>query len=454
MSHSALEALAALPGSGFNQHPDTLAAHAHDISHHTPSAPLAVCMPADTETVAQILKICSAHRLAVIPYGAGTSLEGHVIPVGEAITLDLSRMNRILRVSVDDLDCTVEAGLLRRDLDAALVGSGAFFPIGPGANPTVGGMASTRASGTNAVRYGTMREAVLGLTVVLASGEVLKTGSRARKSSAGYDLTSLFVGAEGTLGVITELTLKLFPEPEATASAVVSFPSVQAAVSAVTALTRRASGLARIELLDAAMMRAVNRYSSLSNPEQPTLFLDFHGSGAGVREQAVLAESLLGPFGASGYTWATEPEAQKTLWRARFDAYWAALATRPNSVGWTTDVCVPLSALAGCVERARAAVDASGLSACLLGHVGDGNFHYIFALDPANPAEFAEARRINDLMVRDALAVGGTSTGEHGVGTGKRGYVALERGEIGLTTMRALKQALDPLCIMNPSKTI
>jgi D-lactate dehydrogenase (cytochrome) len=390
----------------------------------------------------------------MVPFGAGTSLEGHVIPVRGGVTIDLSRMNRILRVSADDLDATVEAGVTRKQLDKHLQPTGLTFHLDPGADATIGGMASTRASGTTAVRYGTMREAVLGLRVVLPDGRVVETGSRARKSSSGYDLTRLFVGAEGTLGVITEITLRLHGRPEAIGAATCHFDSIDAAVRTVITTIQLGIPVARMELLDEVQLDAVNRFSRLAYPVAPTLFFEFHGlSERDVLEQAAAVEEIAREHGALGFDRAVTPENRAALWQARHDAYYAALALRPGSRGWTTDVCVPISHLAECIVQTKKDVAGSPLVGALVGHAGDGNFHMIFPVRPDDASEIAEAERLTDRLVERALRLGGTCTGEHGVGLGKQRFMDAEHGEA-LEVMRAIKSALDPLGLMNPGKLL
>jgi D-lactate dehydrogenase (cytochrome) len=428
--------------------------HSHGESYHPPAAPDVVCFPTTTAEVAQILHISERHRLPVVPFGAGTSLEGHVHAVRGGITVDLRELNRVVRVSVADLDATVEAGVTRSQLAHALRNTGLAFPIDPGADATIGGMAATRASGTTAVRYGTMRENVLGLTVVLADGQIVRTGTRARKSAAGYDLTRLFVGSEGTLGVITEVTVRLHPIPEAVAAAVCSFESMRGAVDAVIATIQLGVPVARIELLDEAQIDAVNRYSQTSYPVAPTLLFEFHGdSEPHLAEQAATVQALTADHGSTRFEWATRLEDRERLWHARHHAFYAALALRPGSRGWSTDVCVPISQLAECVTETKRDHADVPFPVCLVGHAGDGNFHLIYLLDPASAGELDIARRLNDRMVERALAMGGTCTGEHGVGYGKMKYLAAEHGA-GMGVMRAIKRALDPDNRMNPGKIV
>jgi D-lactate dehydrogenase (cytochrome) len=417
-------------------------------------APEAVAMVHSTAEVARIVATCNAARLPVMAFGVGTSLEGHVAALEGGICLDLSEMNRVLEVSVEDLDCKVEAGVRRRQLNDELRHSGVFFPVDPGADATLGGMAATRASGTNAVRYGTMRELVLGLTAVMADGRIVETGGRARKSAAGYDLTRLLIGSEGTLGIITELRLRLFGIPEAVSAAVATFPSVEAAVETVMLTIQTGIPIARIELLDEVQMRACILYSKLDELEAaPTLFFEFHGSDAGVREQAEAVEAIAKEFGAADFRWSTKAEERNRLWRARHDAYYAAVALKPGCRGWATDVCVPISRLAQCIVETQEDVAEAGLLAPLVGHVGDGNFHLLFLLDPDDPDELARAKAANARLIDRALAVGGTCTGEHGIGFGK--IASLEREHAsGIELMRTIKRALDPNNILNPGKVI
>ena len=427
--------------------------HGKDESYHAPAPPDAVVFAHSTEEVAEIVRLCAAHKVPVIPFGTGTSLEGHVAALEGGVCIDLSQMNRVLRVSPEDLDCTVEAGVTRKQLNEYLRDTGLFFPIDPGADASLGGMTATRASGTNAVRYGTMRENVLALTVVLADGRVIRTARRARKSAAGYDLTRLFVGSEGTLGVITEVSLRLYGIPEAIMAAVCPFPSVAAAVDTVVATIQAGVPIARIELLDAKQMDAVNKDAKLNYAVAPTLFFEFHGTQAGVAEQVAQVKEFAAELGGTDFRWAATPEERSKLWQARHDAHYAAMARRPGARIWATDVCVPISRLAECIAETRADIEQSSLMAGMVGHVGDGNFHVDFLIDPAKPEEMAEARRLNERMVMRALAMDGTCTGEHGVGYGKMDFLTAEHGE-GVALMRTLKQALDPDNIMNPGKVV
>jgi D-lactate dehydrogenase (cytochrome) len=428
--------------------------HSRGESYHEPGLPDFVVFPSTTEEVQAIARACTAHRCPMVPFGAATSLEGHVNAMRGGVSVDLTRMNRIIRVSPDDLDATVEAGVTRQQLDKQLRSTGLTFFLDPGADATIGGMASTRASGTTAVRYGTMREVVLALRVVLADGRAISTGGRARKSAAGYDLTRLFVGAEGTLGIITEVTVRLQPRPEAVAAAVCHFDNIDAAVRTVIATIQLAIPVARAELLDTVQMRAVNRFSKLNRAEAPTLFFEFHGSSEReVDEQAQVVEEIAREQGCSAFERAVGLDERARLWQARHDAYYAAIALRPGSRALTTDVCVPISRLADCISETLDDIAASPLVAALVGHVGDGNFHMIFPLDPLAPSELAEARRLAARMAERAQRMGGTCTGEHGVGMGKMEFLRAEHGEA-LDVMRDIKRALDPLNLMNPGKLI
>jgi len=450
----AVQDLKALLGSRASTATAVREHHSRGESYHAPAPPDVVCFPHSTAEVSDIVKISAQYQIPVIPFGAGTSLEGHVHAIRGGMTIDMREMHQVLRVSPEDLDATIEAGVTRSQLNKALNNTGLTFFIDPGGDCTIGGMVATRASGTTAVRYGTMRENVLGLTVVLADGSVIKTGSRARKSSAGYDLTRLLVGSEGTLGVITEVTLRLHPLPEATAAATCAFSSIEGAVETVIETIQLGMSVARIELLDEVQMDAVNRYSRTNYPVAPTLFFEFHGSSErGVSDQAASAQSLAQEHGGLGFQWATALEDRETLWHARHAAYYAALALRPGSMGMVTDVCVPISRLAECIIESRE--DHAGVSfpIPLVGHVGDGNFHIIYVLDPHSEAEIAEARRLAERMVTRALAMGGTCTGEHGIGYGKMKYMEAEHGPA-LNVMRAIKHALDPDNRMNPGKMV
>ena len=428
--------------------------HSHGESYHPAAAPDVVCLPHTTGEVRAIVAISATCGVPVIPFGAGTSLEGHVHALRGGITIDLREMNKVLRVGAEDLDATVEAGVTRLQLAKALHSTGLMFSVDPGADATIGGMASTRASGTMAVRYGTMRENVLGLTVVLADGRVITTGTRARKSSAGYDLTRLFVGAEGTLGVITEVTVRLHPLPEAVSAAVCGFGSIEGAVATVIATIQLGIPVARLELLDDVQMDAVNRYSKTSYQVAPTLFFEFHSDNAAhVDEQARTVEAVAAEHGGRGFQWATRLEDRERLWRARHEALYAAVALRRGARAWITDVCVPISRLAECIIETRKDHTDAPFPISLVGHAGDGNFHLNYIVDPARPDELEAARRLNERLVMRALAMDGTCTGEHGVGYGKMKYLAAEHGS-SLDVMRTLKRALDPDNRMNPGKMV
>jgi len=425
--------------------------HANTLTWLKREPPDAVLFAETEAEVSKIVKLCAEARVPVIPFGTGTSLEGHVNAPFGGVSLDLSRMNRVLAVHEADLDCVVEPGVTRKALNDHLRGSGLFFPVDPGADASLGGMAATRASGTNAVRYGTMRDAVLGLTAVLADGSVIKTGGRARKSSAGYDLTRLLIGSEGTLGVITSLTLKLYGIPETILSAVCPFDSIEGACNATIAALQMGIPLARIELADEAQIRACNAYSHLHLPETPTLFVEFHGTASGAREQVEAFAEIARAEGGGEYRWAERPEDRTKLWQARHDAYWAARGLKPGAEVLSTDVCVPISALAACVTATRQDIDRLGLLAPIVGHVGDGNFHVMPLIEPSDPEERRRVQAFLDRLVERALACGGTCTGEHGVGQGKINYLAAEHGP-GVEVMAAIKKALDPLNILNPGK--
>jgi D-lactate dehydrogenase (cytochrome) len=448
-----IEQLRALLGARLSTSAAVREQHGHDESYHPTHAPDAVAFAESTEEVAEIVKICAAHKRPVIPFGTGTSLEGHVAALHGGVSIDVTRMNRILEVNEADLDCRVQPGVTRKQLNEYLRDTGLFFPIDPGADASLGGMAATRASGTNAVRYGTMRETVLGLTVVLADGRVIRTGGRARKSAAGYDLTRLMVGSEGTLGVITELRLRLFGIPEAISAAVCSFATLGGAVDTVITTIQMGIPVARIELLDEVQMDAINRYSKLDYPVQPTLFLEFHGSAASAAEQAETVQAIAAENGGGDFRWTGRTEERNKLWQARHDAAYACLALRPGAKAWATDVCVPISRLAECILETKSDIEGSPLIAPLVGHVGDGNFHLVFLIDPDEPDELAEAERLNERLVLRALAMGGTCTGEHGIGCGKIDFLVAEHGEA-VSVMRQIKQALDPDNIMNPGKML
>lgn len=446
-----IEALRALLGERLSTAQAVREHHGKDASYHEMEMPDAVAFAESTEEVSAIVKLCAEHRRPVIAFGTGTSLEGQVQASQGGVCIDVSNMKAILEVNQADLDCRVQAGVTRKALNTHLRDTGLFFPIDPGADASLGGMAATSASGTNAVRYGTMRDNVMGLTVVLADGRVIRTGGRARKSSAGYDLTRLFVGSEGTLGIITEVQLRLYGIPEAMAAAVCSFDTLEGAVDTVILTIQSGIPVARIELLDELQIKAINAYSKFDYPVKPTLFFEFHGTEAWAREQAELVGGIAEEYGGANFEWATRQEDRSRLWQARHDAYFANLALKPGAKGWATDVCVPISRLAECILETRKDIDESGVLAPIVGHVGDGNFHLTFLIDPDDPEEMAKAEGVNERMVMRALAMGGTCTGEHGVGTGKMRFLQAEHGEA-LAVMRQLKVALDPDNIMNPGK--
>lgn len=426
--------------------------HGHSLTWVKNQPPDVVVYPRTTQEVSDIVTLCAAHKVPVIPYGTGTSLEGHVNAPFGGVSVDTSQMKNILAVHDEDLDCVVEAGVTRKQLNEHLRDKGLFFPIDPGADASIGGMVSTRASGTNAVRYGTMKDVVLSLTVVLPNGEIVKTASRAKKSSAGYDLTRLFIGSEGTLGIITEITLKLHGIPEAISAGICPFPSVKAACDTVIMTIQTGIPVARIELIDEVQVAAVNRYSKLTLPESPLLLLEFHGTEAGVKEQAERFGEIAAEFGGGPFEWATKPEDRTRLWQARHDSYWAAKGLRPGAQSVATDVCVPISRLAECVDETKKDIIESGLIAPLVGHVGDGNFHVQPMVNADDPAEVAACEAFVDRLVRRAVAMEGTCTGEHGVGQKKIKYLEIEHGAPALDLMRVLKQAIDPHNIMNPGK--
>jgi D-lactate dehydrogenase (cytochrome) len=450
-----LTRLSQLLGERLTQNESVREHHAHDESWHGARPPDAVCFASSVEEVAAILALCNQWRVPVVPFGTGTGLEGGTVAVRGGICVDLSRMNRILRVSADNLDCTVQAGVTRKQLNAHLRDSGLFFPIDPGADASLGGMAATRASGTNAVRYGTMRENVLSLKAVLPDGRVITTGRRARKSAAGYDLTRLFVGSEGTLGIIVEVTLRLHGRPEAISSGRVCFETIEGAVQATMQTIQTGVPIARIELLDEAQMAAINRYSRTDFACKPTLFLEFHGSMASVAEQAETVGAIAAECGGSDFEWTVYEEERSRMWAARHDAAYAAMAVRPSARAYATDVCVPISRLAECIRETRADVAAHPeLATFLLGHVGDGNFHYVFLVDPGDTAQYELVQQLAGRIAERAIAMGGTCTGEHAVGLGKRKYLVREYGPEAVDLMRVLKRAIDPQGIMNPEKLL
>ncbi|WP_432813925.1 FAD-binding oxidoreductase [Thauera sedimentorum] len=449
-----MDTLSSVFGARFTTSEGVRAHHGHDESHFPDALPDAVVFPHSTEEVVSIVKACAEHAVPIVPYGVGSSLEGHILAIRGGISIDFSEMNRVLAVHGEDMDAVVQPGVTRKQLNAELHGSGLFFPIDPGADASLGGMAATRASGTNAVRYGTMRENVLGMTAVLADGRVIRTGGRARKSSSGYDLTKLLVGSEGTLGLITELTVRLHPLPEAVSAAICTFPDVDAAVRTVIQTIQLGVPVARIELLDSLTVTAINRYSKTTLREAPMLFFEFHGSPAGVEEQAATVQELARDNGGEDFEWATRPEDRSRLWQARHDTYFACLNLKPGCRGITTDVCVPISRLAEAIAGTRADIAASGLTAPIVGHVGDGNFHTLILVDPQDAAEIERAEALNRHIVERALALDGTCTGEHGIGFGKQDFLLAEHGEAAVDAMRLVKQALDPHNLLNPGKVV
>ncbi len=448
------QALAERFGNRFSQGESTCLQHGRDESVHQPQPPQAVVHAENLEEIVSTVKLCAEHGVPVFPYGVGSSVEGHVLAPQGGISLDLSGMNQVIAIHAEDGDATVQAGVTRMQLNNALKGTGLFFPIDPGADATIGGMAATRASGTNAVRYGTMKDNVLATTTVLADGRVLKTGGRARKSSAGYDLTRLLVGSEGTLGIMAELTVKLYPIPEAISAAVCTFPDIESAVQTVIQTIQLGVPVARIELLDTLSLQAINKFSKTTLAEAPTLFFEFHGSPAGVEEQAETVQAIAGELGGANFEWATRPEDRSRLWQARHDAYFACLQLKPGCRCFPTDVCVPISRLAECIAATNEDIARVSIPIALFGHVGDGNFHLVVLVDPDNAKEMDEAAWISSRVVDRAIAMEGTCTGEHGIGLGKRKYLAKEHGDVAVDVMRALKQALDPQQLLNPGKIL
>ncbi len=448
-----LDELRALLGDRLTTSAAVREQHGRDESFHAPVSPDAVAFARSTDEVSAVVKACAAYKVPVIPYGTGTSMEGHVAALQGGISLDLDQMDAILEVNTEDLDCTVQAGVRRKALNTHLRDTGLFFPVDPGADASLGGMAATRASGTNAVRYGTMRENVLALTVVLADGRVIRTSRRSRKSAAGYDLTRLFVGSEGTLGVITEVSLRLHGIPEAMSAAVCCFANLKDAVDAVILTIQAGIPVARIELIDPPSVNAINAFSKTDFPVGYTLFYEFHGTEAYVREQAESAQEIASEFGGGDFRWETRAEERNRLWQARHDALYAMIAACPGTKAMATDVCVPISRLAECIEQTEKDNATASFSAPIAGHVGDGNFHIAYMIEPDNQAQIDEANALHDRLVTRALAMDGTCTGEHGIGYGKIEYLKAEHGE-GVAVMRAIKKALDPDNIMNPGKIV
>ena len=426
--------------------------HGRDESSFQVPPPAAVVFAESTTDVADVVKLAALYEVPVIPFGAGSSLEGHLLAVQGGISLDVSRMNQVLNIHAEDLTVTVQPGITRKQLNEQIKASGLFFPIDPGADASIGGMTATRASGTNAVRYGTMRENVRSLEVVTASGEVIRTGTRAKKSSAGYDLTRLMVGSEGTLGVITEITLRLYPLPEAVSAAICSFPSIEAAVRTTIQTIQLGVPIARVELIDHNTVRMVNAYAKLGLREEPMLLMEFHGSPTSVKEQAETVQEIASEYGGNAFEWASTPEERTRLWTARHNAYFAAVQSRPGCKAISTDTCVPISRLADCLLDSVTETDASGIPYFLVGHVGDGNFHFGYLIDPDDAAERAKAEELNHKLVNRALQLGGTCTGEHGVGLHKMGFLVDETGHGAIDMMRTVKKALDPKNILNPGK--
>jgi len=449
-----IAALEMLFGERFSMGQAVCAHHGRDESFYDPMPPQAVIFVQSSEEVVEAVSLCRSHRVPIIAYGAGTSLEGHILAPRGGVTVDLSQMNAVIAIHADDLTATVQAGVTRKQLNAELRETGLFFPIDPGADASLGGMVATRASGTNAVRYGTMRENTLGLTVVTADGKIVKVGARARKSSAGYDLTRLFVGSEGTLGIVTEVTVRLYPQPEAISAAVCSFPDTGSAGKAVIQTIQMGVPIARVEFLDENGVRAINAHSKLSLPEAPLLLFEFHGSESGVQEQAQLVRDIAGEHAATGFEWATQPEERSRLWTARHNAYFALLQMRPGCRAISTDCCVPISRLAECILDTKADCEKHQMIYSIIGHVGDGNFHVLMMVDPNDAADVANAEQINARMVGRALQMDGTCTGEHGVGMHKMDFLIQEHGPDAIDLMRRLKHALDPDNLLNPGKII
>ena len=427
--------------------------HGKDESSFPYALPDAVVFPESTEEVSEIVKACAAYKFPIIPYGTGTSLEGHILAIHGGVSVDVSRMNNVLAVHAEDLDAVVQAGVTRKQLNAHIKDTGLFFPVDPGADASIGGMSATRASGTAAVRYGTMKENVMAMTVVMADGRIVKTGRRTKKSSAGYDLTRLLVGSEGTLGIITEVTVKLYPQPEALSAAVCRFPSMVAAAATVIQAIQLGVPVARCDFVDPLCVRAINQFSKLTLDEVPTVFFEFHGSESGVKEQAQLVQEIATEHGAQGFEWAVKAEDRSRLWQARHDAYFACLQLKPGSRIISTDVCVPISRLAECLTETEKDIAASGRMVPVLGHIGDGNFHLCIIVNPDDPADIHAAEEMNHRLVQRAIAMEGTCTGEHGIGMGKMEFLREEHGD-SLDVMRMIKQSLDPDNIMNPGKII
>lgn len=449
-----VDALVARFGSRFSVAQSVREHHGSDESPYQPMPPDAVVFVENTEEVAYAARLCNEHKVPLIPFGAGSSLEGHVLAVEGGISLDLTGMNEILKVNPEDLTVTVQPGVTRKQLNEEIRDTGLFFPIDPGADASIGGMCATRASGTNAVRYGTMRENVLALEVVMADGRIVRTGTHARKSSSGYDLTRVFVGSEGTLGIITEITLRLYPQPEAISAAICNFPTLSAAVESVIQIIQMGIPVARVEFMDEWAVKATNAYSKLNLRESPLLLFEFHGSPASVQEQAEAVQEITRDKGGRDFDWAMLPEERSKLWTARHHAYFAGLQLRAGSVASTTDVCVPISRLADCVLETAQELDQAPFPYTILGHVGDGNFHVMMLLDPDNPAEWKASQALNRRLAQRAIRMQGTCTGEHGIGLHKIEFMRLEHGENGLALMAGLKKTFDPNNILNPGKML
>lgn len=454
LSPEFIEKLSTLFGERFSTSNAVLEHHSHDESAYPPVMPQGVVFAKTTEEIAQLVKYCNQYAVPIVPVAAGTSLEGHVLPIHGGIALNLNNMNQVISIHPEDLIAVVQPAVRRKQLNAELKDTGFFFPIDPGADASIGGMTATRASGTNAVRYGTMRENVLALTVVTATGEIIRTGTQAKKSSAGYDLTRLYVGSEGTLGIITEVTLKIYPQPEQLAAAICSFPTIVDAVSAVIQVIQLGVPVARVELVDELAIHAINQYSKLNLKEQPTLFFEFSGSSQSIKEQTELAQEIVNSFSGENFEWATHAEDRARLWQARHNAYFACLQLQAGSRIMNTDVCVPISKLAQCIEETQNDLQQSWLKAPILGHVGDGNYHVLLVIDPNEPKDLEEAERLNSRIVQRALKLGGTCTGEHGVGMHKMGFLEDEYGQDAINVMRCIKQTLDPNNILNPGKIV
>ncbi|MEJ2119194.1 MAG: FAD-linked oxidase C-terminal domain-containing protein [Alphaproteobacteria bacterium] len=451
---AALKAIKQRLGDRFSTAQAVRDQHGQGEDHHPVLAPDGVAFVESTEEVSEVVKICAAHKVPIVPFGTGTSLEGHVSALQGGISIDVSHMNEVLEVNSEDLDCRVQPGVTRKQLNEYLRDTGLFFPIDPGADASLGGMTATRASGTNAVRYGTMRENVLSLEVVLPDGRIIRTAKRARKSSAGYDLTRLFVGSEGTLGVITEVSLRLYGIPESITAAVCNYPDLESAVNTVIATIQSGIPVARIELIDEVQIEAINNYSKTNFPVEVTLFLEFHGTEAGAREQAEMVKAISDEFGGGDFQWTEKLEDRNKMWQARHDAAYAAMAMRPGAKMIATDVCVPISRLAECITETQRDVKESGLLAPIVGHVGDGNFHLVLSADENDPSEMERAEALNERLVMRALAMEGTCTGEHGIGMGKMDFLIAEHGGDAISVMRSIKTAIDPDNIMNPGKIL